>query len=65
MATEAKQILARLDALKEEIEYIKENMAEKDMFLTAEEKQLLQESFRNEKEGKLISGKELKKQLGM
>ena len=42
---------------------IENNMARKNMFLTTKKQQLLQESFKNEKEGKLISGEELKKQI--
>ena len=65
MATEIKEILEELKAIKVELDYIRENMPEKDMFLTSEEKNLLQESYNNEKEGKLISNKELKRQLGI
>ncbi|HLC56353.1 MAG TPA: hypothetical protein VJJ23_03910 [Candidatus Nanoarchaeia archaeon] len=36
-------------------------MFDKDMFLTAEEKKLLVESYVNEKNGKLISGKTLRR----
>lgn len=38
-------------------------MVKKDMFLTPEEKQLLEDSFKNEKEGRLVSSAELRKQL--
>ena len=64
MITDTK-ILDELKAIKEELDYIKENMAEKDMFLSTEEKQLLKESYKNEEESKLISSKDLKKQLGL
>lgn len=63
MQTETKQILHELKSIKSKLGYIRENMANKDMFLTIEEKQLLQESYKNEKEGKLISSKELREQL--
>ena len=36
-----------------------------DSKLTEEEKQLLQESYKHEKEGKLISSKDLQKKLGI
>ena len=63
MEAESKQILEELKAIKAELDYIKENMPDKDMFLTNEEKQLLEASYKNEKEGKLISSTVLRKQL--
>ena len=65
MATEAQNILEELRTIKEELIQIKEQMPNKDMFLTAEEKQLLEESFVNERERKTISGAALKKKLGL
>jgi len=62
MITESK-IMEELKFIKEELDYIKENMLEKDIFLSNKEKQLLEESYKNEKESKLISSKELKNQL--
>ena len=53
--------MAELKNIKEEIEYIRNNMPNKEMFLDAEEKQLLQDSYQHEKEIKLISSKDLKK----
>ena len=38
-------------------------MPDKDMFLTAEEKKLLQQSYTNEKEKKLTRSQDLKKEL--
>ena len=64
MAAEA-EILSELKAIKAELDLIRENMPDKDMFLTTEEKLLLEESYKNEKEGKLISSNNLKKQLGL
>ena len=63
MVTEVKQILDELKTIKEELSYIKENMVNTEMLLDLEEKKLLQESFQNEKEGKLVSSKQLRKQL--
>lgn len=63
MTTETQQILEELKLIKEELDSIKENMPDKDMFLSSEEKKLLEQSFMNEKEGKLVSGKELRKLL--
>lgn len=62
MATETK-VLNELKAIKVELDYIKENMPNKEMFLTTEEKTLLTQSYENERAGKLVSSKDLKKQL--
>ena len=62
MTTETK-ILDELKIIKSELEFIKENMPDKEMFLTTEEKRLLEESYKNEKEGKLVSSSNLRKQL--
>jgi hypothetical protein len=48
MATEAK-IIEELKVIKADLQYIKQNMPDRDIFLTAEEKKLLEESFENEK----------------
>ena len=63
MVKEIAQIMSELKNIREEIEYIRNNMPDKEMFLDLEEKQLLKESHKHEKEGKLISSKELKKKL--
>ena len=65
MATETQQIMLELKGIKEELGYIKEHMADREMFLDAEELQLLQESFEHEKQGKLTSQEELEKELGV
>ena len=65
MAAEAQLIMDELKGIKEELDFIKENMPSKDMFLTTEEKVLLEESFQHEKEGKLVSDEELRKRLGI
>lgn len=65
MNTEIKQIADDLSFIKSEISKIKEDMPSKDMFLTSEESKLLEESFLNEKSGKLVSGKNLRKSLGI
>lgn len=65
MITETKQILEELKSIKIELDFIKTNMADKELFLTSEEKQLLEQSFTNEKEGKLVSSKDLRGQLGI
>lgn len=65
MITQTQQILSELKLIRQEVEFIKENMPDKDMFLTLDERTLLQESFKNEKEGKLLSSQQLRKQLGL
>jgi len=65
MPTEAKEILDEIRTIKDELAYIKEHMPDKEMFLTAEEKRLLEESYQSEKEGKTISSAELRKKLGI
>lgn len=65
MVTETRQVLVELKSIKQELDYIKEHMVDRDMFLDQEEMHLLQESFKNEKEGRLISQEELEKELGL
>jgi len=65
MVNETKLILEELKTIRTELDFIKENMPDKDIFLTAEEKQLLEESFKNEKDGRLVSSKDLRKHLGI
>ncbi len=57
--------MEELKLIKSELHTIRETMPDKDMFLTADESQLLQESHKNEKEGKLLSSTELRKELGI
>ncbi len=61
METEIKEILNKLNKIEIEIEFIKESMPNKDMFLTSEEKELLLESYKDEKNGRLVSAKEARK----
>mgnify|MGYP001562540552 CR=1 FL=1 len=58
-----RQILNKLDRVEKNMNYILEYI--EDSRLTDDEKQLLQASYKHEKEGKLISGKDLKKKLGI
>ena len=51
------QIEARLDKIENAINDIKEYMA--DVVLTDEEKEMLEDSVKNEKEGKLVSFEEI------
>lgn len=65
MAIETQQIMSQLQTIKVELDYIKENMVDKDMFLDLEERQLLEESYEHEQQGKIISSENLKKELGL
>jgi len=65
MTNESQEILKELREIRIEIQSIKENMPDKEMFLTSEEEKLLQESYENEKKGETISSKALRKELGI
>ena len=56
-----KQIMNKLENMEKTMNYLKEYI--EDSRLTEEEKQLLQESYKHEKEGKLVSSKDLKKRM--
>ncbi|MBI2499161.1 hypothetical protein HYV88_02875 [Candidatus Woesearchaeota archaeon] len=58
-------ILKKLEKIEKEVGEIRENMPDKDMFLTSEEELLLEESYDNEKKGNLISSEDLRKELGI
>ncbi len=49
-----KQVLVELKEIKQELDTIKDHMIDVDTILTKEEHILLDESFKNEKEGKLV-----------
>lgn len=55
------QLLQEVREIKRDIKIIMENMPDKEMFLTTEEKGLLEESYNNEKNKKLVSGKSLRR----
>ncbi|MBL7169994.1 MAG: hypothetical protein ISS48_03170 [Candidatus Aenigmarchaeota archaeon] len=65
MSNETKQILDELRQIRIEIEFIRETMPDKEMFLTAEEEKLLEKSYVDEEKGKLISSGDLRKELGI
>ena len=65
MSTEIKEIMDKLNEIQSELEYIKEHMVDADTILTEEDKVLLEESYENEKAGKLISSEDLRKKLGI
>lgn len=54
------QVLQKLERIEEEIKDIKEHMVDVDTILTEEEKRLLDESIKHEKEEKLVSLEDIK-----
>lgn len=54
------EIENRLEKIEESLKYIQNHMIDTDMVLTEEEKDLLEESITNEKEGNLTSLEEIK-----
>ncbi len=65
MTPDIKGIKAELKSIHKELKTIRQNLPDKDIFLTAEESKLMAQSFQHEKEGKLISSKNLRKELGI
>jgi len=63
MSADERQILSELKAIRNELSYIKVTMVDKDMLLTDEEKKLLDQSHKNEKQLRLVSSQELRKKL--
>lgn len=59
MVSEMKQVIKKLDTMKVELDYIREHMVDVDTILTEEERRLLDESIKHEKDGKLISLEEV------
>ena len=57
--TSEQLILEKLEKIEKEVKEIREHMVDVDVILTAEERTLLDESVKNEREGKLISLEEL------
>ena len=52
-------ILQKLEKIEKEVEEIREHMVDVDTLLTAEERVLLDESIKHEKENKLVSLEEI------
>ena len=65
MQSETKQILNELRQIRIDIEFIRDTMPDKEMFLTAGEEKLLEKSYNNEEKGKLTSNEGLRKELGI
>ncbi len=65
MAIETEQIMKKLELIKSELDYIKENMIPIDAVLTKEDKVALEKAREEYKKGKTTSFERLKKELGM
>ena len=65
MSNDIKQVLDELKVIKRDLQLIKENMPDKEMFLTAGEERLLEESYVSEQKGKLISSRDMRKEIGI
>lgn len=64
-ATVPKRIETELRQIKSELEYLKERMVDVDSIMTEDDYAALQEFRKQEKSGKLISHKRVKKELGL
>ena len=64
MATELKQVMEKLDAIKIEIDFIKEHMVDNDTLLTSDEEKTLDQGIKEYKEGKTITLEQYKKRRG-
>lgn len=65
MANETQEILTRLQKIEQALRRIQRCMPDRDMFLSSEEKQLVEESFERETHGQLLSSAEARRQLGL
>lgn len=65
MASDTRQILQELKVIKKELDFIKENMVDIDSVVTEEDYEALLEYRKQKSQGKLISHKQLKKELGL
>ena len=63
--SDIKEVLIKLAKIQNDVEYLKKHVKNEDIFLSEEEEKLHQDSYKNEKEGKLISHSQLKKELGI
>jgi len=60
-----KEILEKLNRLQIDVDIIKEKLDDDDIQLTDGEEKLLEESYENEKNNKLVSSDNIKKKLGI
>lgn len=63
MTFDNQEILNRLKNIEVTVEFIKNSMPNKDMFLSSDEKVLLEESYSSEENKSLVSSKEARKLL--
>ena len=59
------EILDQLKKISIDIKIIKENMPDKEMFLTIEEEKLLVDSFENQKRGSLKGSVDLRREISI
>jgi len=64
MTTEMQEIRIALLGIRNEIRQLRASLSDKDMFLTAEESDLLDQSYVNETDGNVLSSVELRQSLG-
>ena len=60
---EQKTINDRLDRIERTLKNIQETITDPDIILTEEERELVEQSFENQKQGKLISSEDLRRKL--
>jgi len=65
LSPNAVEIIARLARLQADVDYLKRHVKDEDIFLSAEEEELLEESYENEKNRKLVSPNKLRKEFGI
>ena len=58
-------IMNELKKIRIDINFLKTNMPDKEMFLSSEEEILFSQSLENEAKGNLISSEKLKKEFGI
>lgn len=57
------EILKRIEALQEELDYLKNHIDDEDVILAEDEKELLRESLEHERGGKLLNSEALRSKL--
>jgi hypothetical protein len=62
---EQEAIIERLDKIEEALKNIQETISDPDTILTEEEREMLDQSIINQREGKLISMEDLRKKLDL
>ncbi len=62
MEEDVHQLFKEIRTIRDEVIYIRRHMPDREMFLTAEEKRLLEESFVNERRT-MLTGAALRKKL--